>query len=236
MMHIYDVIEVAATIWPGQLNRNIMLVKYEGPTFSDDCAIELGSYDAGFCPDEYFLADGEISSIFVSPLTKDNNGVWVPAATPSDYTDRTTFGSIMEMRGFGTKALPEEQTYVFPGGDEFPINRTHTVQFTITDTKKANLDVIRQLQSGRPVAIWGFTKNDKHAFGGNDGVQAIPRNVGIVHESGDTPLSGQMSFVWSNLYDPVYDLGEEPTPAAFRIGKAKDPVELKTKSKAKADV
>lgn len=213
-----------------------MLTRYDGPTFAEDCEIELGGFENGYCPDNYTLADGEISSIFVSPLTRDANGVWTPAATPSDYKDRTTFGSIMEMRGFGTKALPTEATYAFPGGAVYPVDREHVIQFSITDTKKQNIDTIRQLQSGRPVAIWYFTKEDRHAFGGNEGIQAIPRNSGMVHEGGDTPLSGQVSFIWNNLYDPEGDLGVEPTPAAFRIGSAKmDPVELKSKPKSKVD-
>ena len=212
-----------------------MLQKYDGPTFSEPCEIELGSYDNGYCPDDYLLANGEISSVFVSPLSKDANGVWVPAATPGDYKDRTTYGSIMEMRGFGTKALPGEQTYVFPGGEEFPIDRDHTLVFSITDTKKANIDVIRQLQSGRPVAIWYFTQNDAHAFGGSDGIQAIPRNAGLVHEGGDTPLSGQVSFVWANLYDPEGDEGTQPSPAAFRLAQPPQALKSKAKSESKSE-
>lgn len=178
-----------------------MLTRYEGPKFANPCEIELGDPDFGNCPDNYEISNGQIKDIFITPLERDEAGFFDPAETPSDFTDLSTYGSIVRLQGFGSKPLSDETETPFPDGMDYVTDRTHTIVFEITDTKNENLEVVRALQSGAPVAIWYHTVGGK-SFGGNDGIQAQAVQVGTVHETGETPLSGQMTFRWKNRFDP----------------------------------
>jgi len=189
-----------------------MLTRYEGPIFTNPCEVEIGTPDFGWCPDNYEITDGQIYRVYISPLSRDAvTGEYTPAATPTDYKDLATYTGIEYLEGFGTKSLPDEQEQIFPDGMSYIVDRTFNMEFQITDSKIVNLEVIRALQSGAPVAIWYHTIG-KRSFGSNDGIQATMKQVGIVHESGQTPLSGQVTFTWKNVFGP--EVGETAEPIA----------------------
>jgi len=182
-----------------------MLTRYDGPIFTNPCEVEVGSPDFGYCPDNYDITDGQIYRVYISPLSRDANGVYSPVATPTDYKNLSTYTGIDYLEGFGTKSVPDEQEQIFPDGMSHIVDRTFSVEFQITDSKIVNLEVIRALQSGAPVALWYHTIG-KRSFGSNDGIQVTMKQVGVVHESGQTPLSGKVTFTWKNLFDP--EVGE----------------------------
>lgn len=211
-----------------------MLTRYDGPTFVNPCEVELGDPDFGYCPDNYEISNGQIKDIFVSPLERDEAGVYTPAATPTDYTDLSTYGDIVKLEGFGSKALSDEAETEFPDGMSYITDRTHNLVFEITDSKNENLEVIRALQSGAPVAIWYHTVGGK-SFGGNDGIQAQTVATGIVHETGDTPLSGQVTFRWKNKFDPEFDDTAEPDDGGTQPFSLKKKAEPKSKPEKLAE-
>lgn len=167
-------------------------------TCSDDCTDAIPAVEFDVCNPEVNF--GEIDAIFIgnvgNPLTDETSAVeWNGRLAATDDT------KIVELHVVGDKPAPEKSEVVISRNITVTGQKTHTVNFKISQTNKVNYEFMRSFECARKVLIWYRTSGGL-LYGGPSGIEASIQMDEIIPEDRKALIVFQGTAKWDSKFHP----------------------------------
>jgi len=138
-------------------------------TCATDCSDAIPDPEFDLCNPEVNF--GEVDAIFVTtlgnPLTDETSALEWNTRLALLTADPT---KIRELQVVGEKPVPEESEVIISRNVTVTGPKTHTVNFEIHQTNKANYEFMRSFECARKVLVWYRTAGGK-LYGGPNGIE-----------------------------------------------------------------